>query len=76
LFAFYNLGASALYLLLAVASHMISLEVSDGVQTEWGLLTLALVLLVAACVASVSIMNTKSWNLVVSYSRTGRMPGT
>jgi hypothetical protein len=76
LFALYNLGASALYLLLAVISHAQSLEASNGVQTGQGLFALALVLLVAACVAGVSMINTKSWNLVVSYSRTGRIPGT
>src|SRR6266702_3896641 len=76
LFALYNLGASALYLLLAVVSRMESLEAGDGVQTERGGFTLSIVLLVAVCVAGVSIINTKSWNLVVSYSRTGRIPGT
>ena len=76
LFALYNLGASTLYLLLAVASHMESLEASDGLQTRQGLFALGLVLLVAGCVAGVSIINAKSWSLVVSYSRTGRIPGT
>ena len=76
LFAIYNLGVSALYLLLAVASRMESLEAGDGVQTGRGVFTLAIVLLVAVCVAGVSIINTRSWNLVVSYSRTGRIPGT
>ena len=76
LFALYNLGASALYLLLAVVSRMESLEAGDGVQTERGVFTLSIVLLVAVCVAGVSIMNTRSWNLVVSYSHTGLIPGT
>jgi len=76
LFALYNLGVSALYLLLAVASRMESLEVGDGVQTGRGVFTLSIVLLVAVCVAGVSIINTRSWNLVVSYSRTGLIPGT
>ena len=74
LFALYNLGTGALYLLLAVAIHVESLESSNGVQSGRGVL--ALVLLVAGCVAGVSIINTRSWNLVVSYSRTGRIPGT
>ena len=76
LFAVYNLGTGALCLLLAVASHVESLEASDGVQIGRGVFALALVLLVAGCVAGVSIINTRSWNLVVSYSRTGRIPGT
>jgi hypothetical protein len=76
LFALYNLGVSALYLLLAVVTHVESLEASDGLQTGRGVFTLTLVLLVAGCVAGVSIINTRSWNLVVSYSRTGRIPGT
>ncbi len=74
LFALYNLGASALYLLLAITSHVEGLEANGGVQTGRGVF--ALVLLVAGCVAGVSIINTRSWNLVVSYSRTGRIPGT
>jgi hypothetical protein len=76
LFALYSLGTGALYLLLAVASRMESLEASDGLQTGRGVLTLALVLLVACCIAGVSIISTRSWNQVVSYSRSGRIPGT
>jgi hypothetical protein len=76
LFALYNLGAGALYLLLAVARRVESPEASNGVQTGRGVLVLALVLLVAGCVAGVSIISTRSWNQVVSYSRTGRIPGT
>jgi hypothetical protein len=74
LYALYNLGVGALCLLLTVASRVESLEASDGVQTGQGVL--ALVLLVAGCIAGVSIINTRSWNQVVSYSRTGRTPGT
>src|SRR2546430_332215 len=76
LFALYNLGVGALCLLLAVVSHVESLEASDGVQIGQGVLALTLILLVAGCIAGVSIMNTRSWNLVVSYSRTGRISGT
>jgi hypothetical protein len=76
LFALYNLGAGALYFLLAIASRMESLEASNGVQTGRGVLALALVLLVAGGVAGVSIINTRSWNQVVSYSRTDQTPGT
>jgi hypothetical protein len=76
LFALYHLGAGALYLLLAVASRVERLETSNGVQTGRGVLALALVLLVAGGVAGVSVISTRSWNQVVSYSRTGRIPGT
>lgn len=76
LFALYSLGTSALYLLLAVASRVESLEASNGVQTGRGVLALALVLLVAGCIAGVSIISMRSRNQVVSYSRTGRIPGT
>jgi hypothetical protein len=74
LYALYNLGASALFLLLAVASHLESLEAINRVQTGRGVL--ALVLLVAGYVAGANIINTRSWNQVVSYSRKGRIPGT
>ncbi len=74
LFALYNLGVGALYLLLAIVSRVESLEANNGVQTGRGVFALAL--LVAGGVAGVSIINTRSWNLVVSYSRTGRIPGT
>jgi hypothetical protein len=67
-FALYNLGTSALYLLLAGASRVESLGASNGVQTGRGVLTLALVLLVAGCIAGVSIMSMRSWSQVVSYS--------
>jgi hypothetical protein len=76
LIALYHLGFGALCLLLAVVSHVESLQASDGVQSGRGVLALALVLLVAGGVAGVSIINTRSWNQVVSYSRTGRTPGT
>ena len=74
LFALYNLGVGALYLLLAVASRVESLEASNGLQSGRGVLALAFLLLVAGCVAGVSIISTRSWNQVVSYSRTGRIP--
>lgn len=76
LFALYNLGAVGLYLLLVVANRVENLEASNGAQTGWGVLALALVLLVAGGVAGVSVISTRSWNQVVSYSRTGRIPGT
>lgn len=76
IFALYSLGTGALYLLLAVLSRVEGLEASNGVQTGRGLLALALVLLVAGCIAGVSIISMRSWNQVVSYSRTGRFPGT
>jgi len=58
LFELAALGGSALYLLLAMVSRVESLEASDGVQTGQGVLALALalVLLVAGCVAGVSII--------------------
>jgi hypothetical protein len=58
LFELAALGGSALYLLLAMVSRVESLEASDGVQTRQGVLALALalVLLVAGCVAGVSII--------------------
>jgi hypothetical protein len=76
LFALYHLGFGALCLLLAVFSHVEGLQASDGVQSGRGVLVLALVLLAAGSVAGVSIINTRSWILVVSYSRTGQIPGT
>ena len=76
LFALYNLGVSAIYLLLVVVSQVESLEASNGVQTGRGVLALAIVLLVAGCVAGDSIISTRSWIQIVSYSRTGRIPGT
>jgi hypothetical protein len=76
LFALYHLGFGALCLLLAVVSYVESLEASDGVQTGQGVLALAVVLLVAGCIAGVSIINTRSWIRVVTYSRTGQTPGS
>jgi hypothetical protein len=76
LYALYNLGVSALYLLLAVISRVESLEASNGVQTGRGVLALTFVLLVAGCVVGESIISIRSWNQAVSYSRTGRIPGT
>ena len=76
LFALYSLVTGALYLLLAIASRVESLGASNGIQTGRGVLALVLVLLVAGCIAGVSIINTRSWNRVVAYSRTGLTPGT
>jgi hypothetical protein len=76
LFGISALGAGALYLLLAVASRVESLEVAMGVQTERVVLALVLVLLVAGCIAGESIMSMRTWNRAIAYSRTGRIPGT
>ena len=50
LFALYNLGVGALYLLLAIVSRVESLEANNGVQTGRGVFALAL--LVAGGVAA------------------------
>jgi hypothetical protein len=76
LYALYNLGAGALYLLLAVASWVESLEAGNEVYTGQGVLTLVLVLLVAGCIAGENIISTRSWYQAIAYSRTGRIPGT
>jgi hypothetical protein len=72
LYALYNLGVDALYLLLAVISRVESLEAGNEVQTGRG----ALVLLVVECITGGNIISMRSWNQAVSYSRTGRIPGT
>ena len=76
LYALYNLGVSALYLLLAVVSRVESLQAGNKVQTERGILALAFVFLVAGCIAVDNIISLKSWHRAVSYSRTGHIPGT
>src|SRR5439155_8568067 len=75
LFALYNLGVSAIYLLLAVVIQMESLEASNGVQTGRGVLALALVLLVAGCVARSEERRVGKGCTVVSYARTWHMRG-
>jgi hypothetical protein len=76
LFGISAIGVSALYLLLAVVSRVESLEVGHEVQTGRGVLSFVLVLLVAGCIAGENIISRRSWNQAVSYSRTGRIPGT
>ncbi len=76
LYALYNLGVGALYLLLAVVSRVESLEAGNEVQTGQGVLALALVLLVAGCIAGENIISLRSWYQAIAYSRTGRIPGT
>ena len=76
LYALYNLGVGALYLLLAVVSRVESLGTSNGVQTGRGVLALTFVLLVAGCIAGENIISMRTWNKAIAYSRTGRIPGT
>jgi hypothetical protein len=75
LYALYNLGVSALYLLLAVVSRVESLGTDHRVQTERGVLTLALVLLVAGCIVGENIISMRTWSRAIAYSHTGLIPG-
>ncbi len=76
LYALYNLGAGALYFLLAVVSRVESLQAGNAVQTGRGVLALAFVLLVAGCIAGGNIISMRSWHQAIAYSRTGQIPGT
>ena len=76
LYGLYNLGVGALYLLLALASRVESLEAGNEVQTERGVLALALVLLVVGCITGENIISMRTWNRAIAYSRTGLIPGT
>jgi hypothetical protein len=76
LYALYNLGAGALYLLLAVVSRVESLEAGNEVQSGQGILALAIFLLVAGCITCENIISMRCWNQAIAYSRTGRIPGT
>ncbi len=76
LYGLYNLAVGALYLLLGLASRVESLEAGNEVQTERGVLALALVLLVVGCITGENIISMRTWNRAIAYSRTGLVPGT
>ena len=69
-----DIGWSVVLLLLAVASRVGSLEASEGIQGVRGVLSLALVLLVAGGLGASELMAIRSWSRVVTYARTGQMP--
>src|SRR5450631_3519691 len=71
----YLLAGSVLLLLFAGVSYVGNVQVSDVVQSGRGLLALALILLVAAYLSVFGIVTIRYWHLVVTYSRTGYMPG-
>ncbi len=66
-----SIGWSVVLLLLAVASSVVSLEVSEGIQ---GVVSLALVLLVAGGLGASQLMISRFWSKIVAYARTGQMP--
>jgi hypothetical protein len=70
----FNFGSSFALLLLAIASRMGSLEVKEGIQGIRGFLAIALILLILGGLGFSEIMAIRSWNKVVTYARTGRMP--
>jgi len=76
LYGLYNLAVGAFYLLLGLASRVESLEAGNEVQTERGVLALALVLLVVGCITGENIISMRTWNRAIAYSRTGLVPGT
>jgi hypothetical protein len=73
LFAHYLLGNTVLLLLLAWGSRLAGLEAAD-VQGIRGVLTLALVLLVALCLGGATIIAHWYWHKAVKYARTGQVP--
>jgi hypothetical protein len=69
-----DFGLSFALLLLAVASRVGSLEAKEGIQGIRGVLSLALILLIAGGLGASELMAIRSWNRIVTYARTGRMP--
>jgi hypothetical protein len=67
-------GWSVVLLGLSVASRVGSLEASEGLQGVRGVLSLALVLLVAGGFGTFRPIVIRSWSRVVTYSRTGEVP--
>lgn len=71
----YLLAGSALLLLFIVVSSVGNVQASDVVQSGRGLLALALILLVVAYLSVFGILTIRYWHLVVTYARTGHIPG-
>jgi hypothetical protein len=71
----YLLAGSALLLLFAGVIYVGNVQASDVVQSGRGLLALALILLVVAYLSVFGIVSIRYWHLVVTYARTGYMPG-
>jgi len=71
----YLLAGSVLLLLFAGVSYVGNVQANDVVQSGRGLLALALILLVTAYVSVFGIVTIRYWHLVVTYARTGYMPG-
>jgi hypothetical protein len=67
-------GWSVALLGLSVASWVGSLEANEGIQGVRGMLSLALVLLVAGGFVTFRLIVIRSWSKIVAYTRTGQMP--
>jgi hypothetical protein len=74
LFAHYLLGNMVLLLLLAWVSYIAGFEASSGMQGTRGVLTVALVVLVAICLGGAVIIAHLYWHKAVKYARTGQVP--
>ncbi len=70
----YNFGFSVLLLLLAALCRAGGLEASAGLDTRRGALALLVVLFIAAGLVTFIFSSIRTWDEIVAYARTGRMP--
>ena len=68
-------GISPCLLLLAVASTLGHVQATQQLNTPAGVLALAIALLVVAVISGVFLVSVWYWQAIVTYARTGQMPG-
>lgn len=71
----YLFGISPFTLLLAVASTLGHVQARQELNTTTGVLALAMALLVVAITSGLFLVSVWYWQAVVTYARTGQMPG-
>jgi len=73
---FYIIGASVIVIMLAIAIHMGSFEMNDGIQGWRGVSMLSIILLAAGCLCGAFFFSIRYWNRVVKYASSGSIPAT